>query len=48
MKKVLSVLLALLACGSITVFADESLPDIAPTVEVPLPPIDAPAPDNGN
>lgn len=45
MKKVLLVLLAFLAFGSITVFADEALPEIAPMDEVAAPPIDAPATD---
>ena len=47
MKRVLLVLSALLAFGAISAFADEALPEIAPTDEVALPPIDAPAPDDG-
>lgn len=46
MKKVLLVLSALLAFGTISAFADEALPEIAPTDEVALPPIDAPAADD--
>ena len=48
MKKVLLVLLALLAFGSISAFADDALPEIAPADEVALPPIDAPAADEAN
>jgi hypothetical protein len=50
MKKVLLVLLALCAFGATTLaFADdETLPEIAPTDEVALPPIDAPAADDAS
>lgn len=46
MKKVLLVLSALLALGSVSAFADDALPEIAPVDEEALPPIDAPAPDD--
>lgn len=46
MKKVILVLLALLSLGAVVAFADEALPEIAPTDEVALPPIDAPAADD--
>jgi hypothetical protein len=48
MKKVLLVLSALLAFSAISAYADEALPEIAPTDEVVAPPIDAPAVDDGN
>jgi hypothetical protein len=47
MKKVLLVLSALLAFGAISAYADDALPEIAPVDEVAVPPIDAPAPDDG-
>jgi hypothetical protein len=47
MKKVLLVLSALFAFNAISAFADDALPEIAPTDEVAIPPIDAPAPDDG-
>ena len=48
MKKVLLVLSALLSFNAIAAFADEALPEIAPTDEVAVPPIDAPAVDEGS
>ena len=48
MKKVLLVLSVLLAFSAISAYADEALPEIAPTDEVAAPPIDAPAVDDAN
>lgn len=48
MKKVLLVLSALFAFGALSAYAEDALPEIAPVDEVALPPIDAPAPDEGN
>lgn len=47
MKKVLLVLSTLFAFGAISALADEALPEIAPTDEVAIPPLDAPAPNDG-
>lgn len=47
MKKILLVLSALFAFTAISANADDALPEIAPVDEVALPPIDAPAPDEG-
>jgi hypothetical protein len=47
MKKVLLVLSALFAFSAISAYADDALPEIAPVDEVAVPPIDAPAPDEG-
>lgn len=44
MKKILLVLSALLAFGSITAFAEDALPEIAPVDEAAAPPLDAAAP----
>ncbi len=44
MKKVLLALLALMALHAMPVLADgEPLPEIAPTEDPPIPPLDAPA-----
>lgn len=49
MKKVLLVLSALLAFGAVSAYADDdALPEIAPVDEAAVPPIDAPAPADGN
>ena len=47
MKKILLVLSALFAFSAISAYADEALPEITPVDEVAVPPLDAPAADDG-